>query len=304
MCVLSSLTRRLSARFIALVAFFAAAALFVAASAKAQNLGPDFGARGSDNMGSIELVDPKVLRVCADPNNLPFSNQAGQGFENKIAEFLAAKLGKDIAYSYYPGASGFVRNTLNAHLCDVIIGMPQGNDLIQPSNPYYRTSYAIVTRDGTELFGLASLDDPRLKEKPRRIGLVANTPPGNILARNSLLASVKPYPLMIDTRFDSSSAAMISDLESGDIDVAVLWGPIAGYYVKKSNAKLRAMPIADEKGAAMSFRIGFGVRHSDQNWKRELNQFIAQNEAGLQKILFDYGVPLIDEDGRPIAQPQ
>ena len=109
--------------------------------------------RGDDNKGSIELVDPKVLRVCADPNNLPFSNAGGEGFENKIAELLAKKLGKDLAYTYYPGATGFVRNTLNAHLCDVILGMPQGNDLVQPTNPYYRTTYAIVTRAGSELDG-------------------------------------------------------------------------------------------------------------------------------------------------------
>ncbi len=120
----------------------AAAILFATASGFAQHMGPDFGARGDDSKGSIELVDPKTLRVCADPNNLPFSNEKGEGFENKIAEFLAKKLGKALAYSFYPGATGFVRNTLNAHLCDVILGMPQGNDLVQPTNPYYRTTYA------------------------------------------------------------------------------------------------------------------------------------------------------------------
>ena len=132
---------------------WAAAILFVAAPASAQHMGPDAGAKGDDNQGSIELVDPKTLRVCADPNNLPFSNDKGEGFENKIAEFLAKKLGKDLAYTYYPGATGFVRNTLNAHLCDVILGMPQGNDLVQTTNPYYRTTYAIVTRAGSELDG-------------------------------------------------------------------------------------------------------------------------------------------------------
>jgi quinoprotein dehydrogenase-associated probable ABC transporter substrate-binding protein len=299
-----SRTQRLSLRRIALAASFAAATPLAAANALAQNLGPDFGAKGSDNMGSIELVDPKALRVCADPNNLPFSNQAGQGFENRIAEFLAKSLGKELAYTYYPGASGFVRNTLNAHLCDVIIGMPQGNDLIQPSNPYYRASYAIVSRKGAELEGLASLNDPRLKERPHRIGLVAGTPPATVLARNGLVGQVKPYALMVDTRFESSSAAMIADLEKGDIDIAILWGPIAGYYAKKAGDALRVAPIGDEKGAAMSFRIGFGVRHSDQNWKRELNQFISKNEPALQKILADYGVPLIDDDGHALPAPQ
>lgn len=282
---------------------WAAAILFVAAPASAQHMGPDAGATGDDNQGSIELVDPKALRVCADPNNLPFSNDKGEGFENRIAEFLAKKLGKDLAYTFYPGATGFVRNTLNAHLCDVILGMPQGNDLVQTTNPYYRTTYAIVTRAGSELDGLKKLDDPRLKEKPRRIGLVANTPPGNVLAMNGLMASVKPYALMVDTRVESSGAAMMHDLEKGEIDVALLWGPIAGYYAKHSSVKLNVTPLPETPGARMAFRIGFGVRHSDQNWKRELNTLIAQNKIELERILRDYGVPLLDESGHAITVP-
>ena len=282
---------------------WAAAILFVAAPASAQHMGPDSGAKGDDNQGSIELVDPKTLRVCADPNNLPFSNDKGEGFENKIAEFLAKKLGKDLAYTYYPGATGFVRNTLNAHLCDVILGMPQGNDLVQTTNPYYRTTYAIVTRAGSELDGVKTLDDPRLKEKPHRIGLVANTPPGNVLAMNGLMASVKPYALMVDTRVESSGAAMMHDLEKGEIDVALLWGPIAGYYAKHSSVKLNVTPLPETPGARMAFRIGFGVRHSDQNWKRELNTLIAQNKIELERILRDYGVPLLDESGHAITVP-
>jgi quinoprotein dehydrogenase-associated probable ABC transporter substrate-binding protein len=279
----------------------AAAILLAAAPGFAQHMGSDFGAKGDDNQGSIELVDPKTLRVCADPNNLPFSNDKGEGFENRIAEFLAKKTGKDLAYSYYPGATGFVRNTLNAHLCDVILGMPQGNDLVQPTNPYYRTTYAIVTRAGSELDGVKSLDDPRLKEKPHRIGLVANTPPGNVLAMNGLMGSVKPYPLMVDTRVESSAAAMIHDLEKGEIDIALLWGPIAGYYAKHSSETLNVTLLPETAGARMAFRIGFGVRHADQNWKRELNTLIAQNKAEVERILLDYGVPLLDESGHQIT---
>lgn len=279
--------------------FFFGAAMnyFIAASAFAQNLGSDAGARGDDNKGSIELVDAKVLRVCADPNNLPFSNEKGEGFENKIAQYLAKKINKELAYVFYPGATGFVRNTLNAHLCDVILGIPQGNDLVQPTNPYYRTTYAIVTRAGSDLEGLTTLDDPRLKSKQHRIGLVANTPPGNILAKEGLMSAVKPYPLMVDTRFDSSSVTMIRDLEAGEIDVALLWGPIAGYYVKHAKTKLNLAPIQETAGTRMAFRVAFGVRHSDQIWKRDLNQFISQNKSELEKILIDYGVPLIDENG-------
>jgi quinoprotein dehydrogenase-associated probable ABC transporter substrate-binding protein len=274
----------------------AVAILLAAASAFAQHVGPDAVATGADDKGSIELVDPKVLRVCADPNNLPFSNEKGEGFENKIAEFLARRLRKDLAYAFYPGATGFVRNTLNAHLCDVILGMPQGNDLVQPTNPYYRTTYAVVTRAGSDV------DDPRWKEKPHRIGLVANTPPGNVLARNGMMSMVRPYPLMIDTRVESSSAAMIHDLETGEIDAALLWGPIAGYYAKHSGAGLHVTPLQETQGARMAFRICFGVRRADQNWKRELNQIIAENKGELEKILVDYGVPLLDENDHPISQ--
>lgn len=287
--------------FAALFFSSAAAILCATASGFAQHMGPDFGAKGDDSKGSIELVDPKTLRVCADPNNLPFSNEKGEGFENKIAEFLAKKLGKALAYSFYPGATGFVRNTLNAHLCDVILGMPQGNDLVQPTNPYYRTTYAIVTRAGSDLDGIATLDDPRLKEKPHRIGLVANTPPGNVLAMQGLMGAIKPYPLMVDTRVESSGAAMVHDLEKGDIDVALLWGPIAGFYAKQSATKLNVTPLPETPGARMAFRIGFGVRHSDQNWKRELNTLIAQNKSELERILLDYGVPLIDDAGHTIT---
>lgn len=278
-----------------------AAILLAAASSGAQQLDPRFDVKGDDDKGSIELIDPQTLRVCADPNNLPFSNEKGEGFENRIAELLAKKLGKGLAYSYYPGATGFVRNTLNAHLCDVILGMPQGNDLVQPTNPYYRTTYAMVTRAGSDLDGIAALDDPRLKEKGRRIGLVANTPPGNVLAMNGLLASVKPYPLVVDTRVDAPGATMIHDLEKGEIDIALLWGPIAGFYAKQSPVKLAVTPLPETPGARMAFRIAFGVRHSDQNWKRDLNTLIAQNKAELERILLDYGVPLIDDAGRPIT---
>src|SRR5579862_3085008 len=129
----------------------------------------------SDNEGgldlSIELVDPKVLRVCADPRNLPFSNEQGEGFENKLAEFLAAKLQKKIDYMYYPQATGFVRMTLGAHRCDVIMGFPQGDDLVQGTNPYYRTAYALISKPGSDLNGVTALNDPRLKGK--HIGIVA-----------------------------------------------------------------------------------------------------------------------------------
>jgi quinoprotein dehydrogenase-associated probable ABC transporter substrate-binding protein len=249
---------------------------------------------------SIELVDPKVLRVCADPRNLPFSNEKGEGFENKLAELFADKLQKKLDYTYFPQATGFVRMTLAAHRCDVIMGFPQGDDLVQGTNPYYRTAYALVARQGSGLDDVATLEDSRLKGK--RIGIVAGTPPATNMAANGLMMNAKPYPLMIDTRFDSSAGAMIDDLTSGEIDAGVLWGPMAGYYAKHASPPLRVTPLTKEtSGPKLAYRIGMGVRPADQNWKRLLNRLIQENQPAINKILLDYGVPLLDEDDRPIS---
>jgi quinoprotein dehydrogenase-associated probable ABC transporter substrate-binding protein len=249
---------------------------------------------------SIELIDPKVLRVCADPRNMPFSNEKGEGFENKIAELFAEKLKKKLDYAYYPGASGFVRNTLGSHRCDVILGFPQGGDLAQGTNPYYRTAYALIVRQGSGLEDVTTLEDPRLKDK--HIGIVAGTPPATDMAVYGLMANAKPYPLMIDTRVDSSAEAMINDLTSGNIDAGILWGPMAGFYAKKANPALHVTPLVKEKtGPRLVYRVGMGVRAADQNWKRQLNGLILENQAAINKILLDFGVPLLDENDQPIS---
>jgi quinoprotein dehydrogenase-associated probable ABC transporter substrate-binding protein len=257
----------------------------------------------SDNEGldlSIELVDPKVLRVCADPRNLPFSNDKGEGFENKLAELFAAKLQKKLDYMYFPQATGFVRVTLGAHRCDVIMGFPQGDDLVQGTNPYYRTAYALISQQGSGLEDVTALNDARLKGK--HIGIVAGTPPGTNMAANGLMANAKPYPLMIDTRVDSSAEAMANDLAKGEIDAGVLWGPMAGFYAKKSNPPLHVTPLVNEKtGPQLVYRIGMGVRRADQNWKRLLNRLIQENQPEINKILAGYGVPLLDENNQPIS---
>jgi quinoprotein dehydrogenase-associated probable ABC transporter substrate-binding protein len=249
---------------------------------------------------SIELVDPKVLRVCADPRNLPFSNDKGEGFENKLAELLANKLHKKLDYMYFPQATGFVRVTLGAHRCDVIIGFPQGDDLVQGTNPYYRTAYALIAKPGNGLDDVTTLEDERLKGK--HIGIVAGTPPATNMAVAGLMANAKPYPLMIDTRIDSSAEAMIKDLMAGDIDAGILWGPMAGFYAKKANPPLHVTPLVKETmGPRLVYRIGMGVRNADQNWKRQLNRLIQENQPEINKILLDFGVPLLDEKDQPIT---
>ena len=269
-----------------------ASALALALPAAAQDR--EFG-------GEIELVDPNVLRVCADPNNLPFSNEAEAGFEQEVARFLADKLGRQsVSYTYFPQATGFVRMTLGSNLCDLIMSYPQGDELVQNTNAYYRTAYALVYPKDGDLAGVETIADPKLKDK--RIGIVAGTPPATYLARAGLIGKAKPYQLMIDTRFDNSAKAMIDDLDSGEIDAAILWGPMAGYYAKESGKDYAVVPLTHEgKGPATTFRITMGVRASDQQWKRTLNQAIQDYQGEIDEILLSYGVPLLDEEDRPIV---
>jgi quinoprotein dehydrogenase-associated probable ABC transporter substrate-binding protein len=249
---------------------------------------------------SIELIDPSVFRVCADPRNMPYSAENGSGFENKIADLFAEKLGKRVSYAWYPGSPGFVRNTLGAYKCDVIMGVPQGDDLVQVTNPYYRTAYALVFKPGTGLDGVDTLEDARLKGK--HIGVVAGTPPGNYMAVNRLMADAKPYPLVIDTRVDSSASAMMQDLVKGAIDAGVLWGPMAGYYAKQAGVPVTVVPLTKEKGSPrLAYRISMGVRFADQEWKRVLNRLIQENQPAINQLLLSYGVPLLDDRDQPIG---
>ncbi len=243
---------------------------------------------------SVELVDPKVFRVCADPHNLPFSDEQGNGLENKLAQLFAGKLNEPVQYTYFPQVIGFVRNTLNALRCDVIMGTAVGDPMVQTTNPYYRTTYALVFRPDSGLEGVESLGDPRLKDK--HIGIVAGTPPSTILAEDGLMAAARPYPLTVDTRSTSSPQLMTDDIVAGRIDAGVLWGPMAGYYAQQATPHLIVVPLLKETGH-MDFRIAMGVRRSDQDWKRKLNRLIAENQPEIDKILSDYGVPLLDEQG-------
>jgi quinoprotein dehydrogenase-associated probable ABC transporter substrate-binding protein len=275
------------------LAALAAAFLLAGANAPAFSQSTGLGA-------SVELVDEEVLRVCADPHNMPFSNEKEEGFEQALAKLLAPKLGrKSVSFTYFPQATGFVRMTLAARKCDVIMGYPQGDELVQNTNHYYRTAYALVFKPGTGLDGLATIEDPRLKD--RKIGLVAGTPPSTNVAMAGLMGNVKPYQLMIDTRLKSSAEEMIKDLESGAIDVAILWGPMAGYYAKKAPEPLTVVPLVNEKHGRMAYRITMGVRPADQNWKRQLNKVIRENQKEINALLLSYGVPILDEQDKPIT---
>jgi quinoprotein dehydrogenase-associated probable ABC transporter substrate-binding protein len=244
---------------------------------------------------SAELVDPNAFRVCADPNNLPFSNEAGEGFENKLAELFAHKLGEPTSYTYFPQVIGFVRNTLNALRCDVIMGVAVGDDLVQTTNPYYRTTYSLVHRPGSGLDGIESLEDPRLQGK--HIGVIAGTPPATVLVQQGLMALAKSYALTVDTRVQSPARSMADDIASGEIDAGVLWGPMAGWHAQHEAPRLTVAPLLKEP-ERMDFRIAMGVRRSDQEWKRRLNRLIVESKPEIDHILQEYGVPLLDEQGR------
>jgi quinoprotein dehydrogenase-associated probable ABC transporter substrate-binding protein len=274
-------------------------AMFASTVALAQMAPPAAAPGASQSQGPFELVDPKVFRVCADPHNLPYSDTNGAGFENRIAELFAKELGKGLSFTWFPNAPGFVSRTLAIYKCDIIMGVPQGDDIVQVTNPYYHTAYALVFRPGRGLDGVDTLTDPRLKDK--RIGVVAGTPPATNLVLNGLIGKAKSYPLVVDTRFDSSPIAMINDILDGTIDAGVLWGPLAGYHAKQSKEPLTIVPLLKEtNGSRMTYRIGMGVRYSDQNWKRQLNQLIRDKQAAITAILLSYGVPLLDESNHLI----
>ena len=225
-----------------------------------------------------DLVSRTALRVCADPANMPFSNEAGEGFENKIAELLAADLKLPLEYTWFPQATGFVRNTLGAKRCDVVIGYVAGSEVMQNSNPYYRSAWALVYRSDRDLNGVESLTDSRLKG--RRLGVVAGAPPATVMVMNGLMERAKPYALVVDRRYESPAEEMIRDIMSGEIDGGILWGPIAGYYVRKSATPLTIVPLTHETTSIpMAYRITLGLRHGENDWKHRLNA-VRRSAAG------------------------
>ena len=246
--------------------------------------------------------DVRTLRVCADPNNLPFSNQAREGFENRIAELLAADRGGRLEYTWWAQRRGFVRNTLQAGVCDVVIGVPHGLELTRTSRPYYRSTYVFAARrDGGSR--LASLDDPRLRDL--RIGVqmigddFANTPPAHALARRGLVGNVVGYPVYGDYSRPSPLSAIVDAVDRGEVDAAIVWGPAAGYFARTARHPLELTPVRPAGDATFPFEfdISMGVRRTDAALQAELDGFIARRGADIDRILDAYGVPRV-EGGR------
>lgn len=243
-------------------------------------------------------ADGRELRVCADPNNLPFSNDRGEGFENKIAELIAAGLGAELKYTWWAQRRGFVRNTLKAGDCDVWPGVISGFELLATSRPYYRSSYVFVTREDRGL-DIASFDDPRLHQLTIGVQMVGNdamnTPPTHALARRGIIANVRGFMLYGNYSQPDPTAAIVDAVADGKVDVAIVWGPLAGYFGDRATHTLRLTPISppmDGPQWPMVFDIAMGLRRDEPAFKNEINRELVRNQAAIAAILARYHVPI------------
>lgn len=268
-------------------------------AAFACGVGADLAAATETN--NPDLVNRKALRVCGTPENLPYSNEKFEGFENKIANVIAEELKLPVEYTWFPQAPGMVRKTLAAKRCDVILQTVQADEFTLNTNAYYRTTYALVYKKGSGLDGVTSIMDPRLKDK--RVGIQAGVPAADQVAKAGLMVKAKPYLLQVDTRYFNPMKDMVADIRSGEIDVGVLWGPFAGYYAKRDGEPLEVVPILDEVPGTqkLDYRMTMGVRTSDVAWKHQLNDIIQKRQGDIDQILLDYGVPILDEDRKLIT---
>ena len=241
-----------------------------------------------------------ALRVCADPNNLPFSNRARDGFENRIAELLAADRHATLEYTWWAQRRGFVRNTLAAGTCDVVIGVPRESDAVATTLPYYRSSYVFVSRRDRGL-NLASFDDPRLPTL--RIGVqmigddFANTPPAHALARRGMTGNVVGYTVYGDYARPSPLSEIVSAVDRGEVDAAVVWGPAAGFFARHSDGRLAlsaVSPQRDSPSLPFAFEISMGVRRGDAALRAELDDFLMRRHAEIDAILDEYGIPRVE----------
>jgi mxaJ protein len=241
----------------------------------------------------------RTLTACADPNNLPFSNRAGEGFENKLAEMIASDLHAKLRYVWWAQRRGYVRNTLNEQECDFWPGIGSNVEMAATSRPYYRSTYVFVSRAGDKLHGL-TLDDPRLKTL--RIGVqmvgddASNTPPAHALARRGIVSNVRGYMLYGDYRKPSPPSEIVTAVEQGDIDVALVWGPLAGYFAARSPVPLRLDPVTpwmDDMQWPMHFDVSVGVRRDNQRLLKDVDRVLTRRAGDIRRLLEVYHVPLV-----------
>jgi mxaJ protein len=246
-------------------------------------------------------AEPETLRVCADPNNLPFSNRAGEGFENRLAEKVAQKLGKAVSYTWWAQRRGFIRHTLKAGNCDLVMGVPAHYDLVETTRPYYRSTYVFVSQTARHL-QLDAIDSPQLRGLTIGVHLIGddgnNTPPAHALGQQGIIDNVRGFMIYGDYREPDPPARLIEAVEHGEIDVAAAWGPLAGYAAKQSAVPLTVAPIIAGEGfepQQFQFDIAMGVRKGEHTLRDRLNDFIAQNIGEITALLQSYGVPLVEK---------
>ncbi|HEV7395247.1 MAG TPA: substrate-binding domain-containing protein [Pyrinomonadaceae bacterium] len=242
-----------------------------------------------------------VLRVCADPNNLPFSNQQLEGFENKLAELIGRESGEKIEYTWWTQRRGFFRNTLKAGTCDVVMGVPSGLEMALTTTPYYRSSYVFITRTDNHL-DIKSFDDPLLQKLRIGVQMVgddfSNTPPAHALSRRHIVQNVRGYTLYGDYSQPNPPARIIDAIAAKEVDVAIAWGPLAGYFAKKSKVPLKVIPVTpqvDQPFLPFVYDISMGVRRGDQELKDQLERILDRKHDEIDRLLADYGVPRVDE---------
>lgn len=258
--------------------------------------------------GAVAAAQQGQFRVCADPNNMPFSNERQEGFENKIADLIAKDWGLPVSYTWWPQRRGFVRETLRARKCDVVIGVPVGYDPVATTAPYYRSTY-VFAYPADKGWKITSLDDPILKKLRIGVNLIGedytNPPPVMAMASRGLIAP-KGYSIYGDYSKDSPTREIIDALGNGVIDVAIVWGPLAGYFAAKQPIPITIVPLPPSEQADLPFQydIAMGVRRADKELQARLEETIERRQSDIDAILKHFGVPLMPmTPGRP-APPQ
>lgn len=238
-----------------------------------------------------------TLRVCADPNNLPYSNQQRQGFENQIAELIAKDMGLEVEYFWFPQREKFFKKTLNGHVCDVVMGVPVGLEEAATTRPYYRSTYVFITRRASHL-DISSVDDPRLRKIKIGVQILGdqndNLPPVNALISRGIVKNLVGYSIFGNLNEQDPPADVIRALEHGEVDLAVVWGPLGGYFSRKSPVPLQITPVADDRthpDIPFHFDIAIGVRANDTDLKETLNRELDRRRPEIERILRAYGIP-------------
>jgi quinoprotein dehydrogenase-associated probable ABC transporter substrate-binding protein len=246
--------------------------------------------------GAVHVPKP-ALRVCADPNNLPFSNERQEGLENRLAALVAGEMNAAVEYAWWPQRRGFVRETLNAGTCDVVMGVPAGYDPVLTTQPYYRSTYVFLSRSDRAL-GIRSFDDAALRRLRVGVHLIgddgANTPPVHALSRRGVVGNLVGFTIYGDYAEPNPPARLVDAVSSGAVDVAIVWGPLAGYFAKQSRVPLEIVPVepdASSPALPFAYDIAMGVRRGDERLRQRLDAILEARAAAIATILDDYGVP-------------